>query len=302
MSCRLVHSVVGFALVALGCAVEEPAGPSTPAAGGGGAASGGGVETPSGGGAPDMMGGQTGEGGGQLDACSAETWDGPDAQRVKAHCQAPNQVHATRYCTCDTRACPLDANGDPDRACAIAVPFDNSRCSDTLFQVCGVRHDNWCGISGLSSLQRKTCWTQPDGTHLCQCPDRAELEPSSETVCFMALNKACAGDCQSELGRCQYVAPVSGQRDDLNQFRCECARGVAGTSPAYFCEDALRRHCAPGCQSARGACWKVPDSSGLVNTADCLCTGSDQFVHLTESQWDPHGEGCLAPLVQACGE
>jgi hypothetical protein len=302
MSRRLVHSLFGIAFVALGCAAEEPSGPDAPGAGGGAPAPGGGTEAPPGGGGPEMMGGQTGEGGGEADECSADTWRGPDTPRVTAHCQMlPGTVLGPRYCSCDTRQCPLDADQTPDRACAIEVPFDNLSCEDTLFQVCGVRHDTWCDVSGLSS-QRKTCWTQPDGTHLCQCPGSQQLEPSGESVCFMALNTACAGDCQSERGRCRHVPPVGGQSSDLNQFRCECEQGVAGTSPAYFCEDALKVRCSPGCESARGACWKVPDASGQVNTADCLCAGSDQFVHLTESQWDPHGEACVAPLVQVCGE
>src|SRR5688572_22426864 len=72
MSCRLAHYVCGFALAALACTLEEPMAPEAPSTAGGSA----------GGGAPDMMGGQTGEGGGENDGCFAETWAGPDSERV----------------------------------------------------------------------------------------------------------------------------------------------------------------------------------------------------------------------------
>lgn len=249
-------------------------------------------------------GGQTGEGGGQIVSCLSEAWSGPNEPRRKARCQMPLGSRTVVRCTCDVEVCRVDARGDPDPTCAIDVDIADSRCDVALASTCDAPTPQvgFCEVSGLAAESRATCWTQADGSHLCQCPGRAPLVPSPQTDCALALYSACASDCESQAGRCEHVRPEDGVVDGLSQYRCSCERGVAGMSPAYFCEDALRRHCSPECEDERGACWKIPDATGLVNTADCLCKGSSSFVHLREGQWDEQGEACRAPLAKVCGE
>ncbi|HMI92994.1 MAG TPA: hypothetical protein VK509_16595 [Polyangiales bacterium] len=141
---------------------------------------------------------------------------------------------------------------------------------------------------GYSSLGLLPCFAQPEGGHVCDCPNHDEPVVTWEQDCDWAVVRACASDCESAAGRCTF----DGQR----KYQCECAFGLSVTRPAFYdplCEDTLKQVCEPACASDRGECF------GENWSYACRCAG-DPELHFT-TPVNGYVYGCDEQLAQHCG-